>query len=425
MVRRNEYRAHEVSRIIESPTFAKVSDISKWDEKLLFNLVAECALSKDLGTYLATQRNRLPHPLDCEVDDDAHNALLTSSTDNTLGDLGRLPSESLWMVIENMDLQSFLRFAQTNRMLRNFCQKSVRYRIVTLFLPWTLLALKAAGLQFWISVRGFCEELQQPKCRSCGRNGHLLFLPTCERICTNCLMYNPAYWCVKPVEAAVAFDLVPSDFLRLPVFHDHGMRFLAQGNETLLTLNDPGFLVPIKSALAYSIEVHGSRLNMKFAAEEEASDQWRDRTGSEEVRSFLHRFWRDTSLKQLPGDRSQVPKLSKELVMAQSLMTIDPRKASTILHYVPPRCKYPFIRLFRCKGCIFVTDHFDIMPDHKKYMGDGDLDVTPSEYERILRGRVRMVHTWEELQAHLPKCLGAGLLLWRYRVHQLNATLNH
>lgn len=417
-MRMSQYRAHQVSLIIQSRGYRKLTDPSQWNQIILASVVAEF-VGKDADVYLSTGHfGELPDPNNSRVAHD-YEALLTNPMSDALGNLRRLPREILWMIIEYLDLQSCLRFSQTCRMLRDFCQENTCYKVVHRYISWFLLILKSLGLQYWITVRGLCEEVQQPKCRSCGSNGHLLFLPTCERICTNCLWYNPAYWCIPLSEAQIAFDLANNDFLHLPIFRDRRHKFVTGGPH--FALNNPGFLVPIKSALQFSIEAHGSRDNMKAAAEQDAVDNKTfNRTTSEEVRGFLHRFWRDTVLEKLPCDPTQVATVSKDLVKAQSLFDLDICKASSLVFYLPKEGHGQYlVPFYRCKGCSYVLDHFDIMPDHRAYMGDGDQNVTPDAYERILRGRARMVHTWEELRAHIPKCLGCGIMMWRHRVHSL------
>lgn len=406
-MRKNCYTSDKVTQLINLPSWEPVTDIRNWDFRELTGLLAEDT-QVDVSAYVAGLRIDFPHPIPNGVADVSLPAL--GNPAGALGTLGRLPLEVLWNITERMDLEAFLKFAQTSRLARSLCKENFAFKAIAKYMPSMLLIFKGLGLHKWIPVSALRGEMQQPKCRSCGENGHLLFVPTCERICINCLMYNPAYWCISPYDAKRAFALENDALLRLPVFRDTLRTYSVNGGP--LTLVYHGLLVPIKSALRFAIEAHGSRDAMRAVAERDAPDRFYDNSATEQVTGYLHRYWRDTWLGKLPCDPTQVPEMHKDLPRAQSLFGLDIRKVATYLPFLPPTNELP-VKLYRCKGCQFVLDHFEILPAHREYMGDADLDVTRADYARILRGRARIVRTWEEMKEHIPKCLGSGLRMWR------------
>lgn len=402
-----ELSSAQVSDLLKNPRWDEFTDLRNWHEGALMILLAQDS-EEDASAFVSTIHRIYSHPMPNDIEDGPLPA--PGDPVGVLGSLQRLPLEIIWKILERMDTGTFLRFAQTSRRARALCKQHSVFKAIAEYMPMMWLTLKGVGLHKWISVGALCEEIQQPKCRSCGENGHFFFMATSERICSNCLVSNPAYWCISLYDAKMAFALEDDDFRRLPVFIDPQLAYQQSGPPLRLAQRD--LFVPIKPALKFAIEAHGSRDAMRVVAERDALDRFFDRTTNEEIRGFLHRYWRDIFLGKLPCDPSQVIDVHRDLIKAQSLYDVDVRKCATYLPFLPPRAQEP-VKLYKCRGCASIVDQSPIQPEHMKYMGDADLDVTQSGYLRMLRGRARKVHTWEELREHIPKCLGSGLKMWK------------
>lgn len=402
-----ELSSAQVSDLLKNPKWAEYTDIRNWHVGALMILLAQDS-EEDASAFVSTMHNMNLHPMPNDIKDGPLPA--PGDSVGALGSLQRLPLEIIWKILERMDIGTFLSLAGTSRQARTLCKQHSAFKTTAEYMAEMWLTLKGVGLHKWISVGALCEEIQQPKCRSCGENGHLFFMATSERICGNCLVSNPAYWCIPLYDAKMAFALEDGDFRRLPVFRDPQLGYQQSGS--FLQLTGRELFVPIKSALKSAIEAHGSRDAMRAAAERDAFDRFIDRTTEEEIRGFLHRYWRNIFLGKLPGDPSQVIDVHKDLIKAQSLYDVDIRKCATFLPFRPHRAEKP-VKLYKCKGCASIVDQFVILPEHMKYMGDADLGVTHSGYLRMLKGRARKVHTWGELREHIPKCLGSGLKMWK------------
>lgn len=405
------YSPAKVTALINNSLWDQVTDIRDWPSEELLEILAEDT-EDDKWRYVTAHKMDFPNPI---IPDNIPDAPLPQpakgSRTDTLGNLDRLPLEVVWRIVDNMDIQSFLKFARTSRHARSLCKQHPAYKNIADYLPPLLIALKGLRLNRWVPVGALWGEIQQPNCRSCGEKAHLLFVPTVDRICVNCLMYNPAYWYASFPDAKIAFALEHENLQRAPAFRD-----LAHPFRTIIPPPLPRpttWLFPIKPTLKLAIQVHGSYENMKAVAEACAIDRFADTSPAEEIKGFLHRVWRNAPLGKLPCDPTQVPKMDYDLIKAQLFGDIDIRRAATWIPYLLPKIKSP-VKLYRCKGCrYFYLGYFEILPEHRRYMGDAGLDVTPTDYERILKGRCRAVRTWEDLQEHIPKCLGSKLRMWR------------
>lgn len=413
------YSEEKVLELINNPLWDQVTDMQNWRSEELRELLVEDT-EPDKWRYVSAHLMEFPDLITNAIADAPLPRPHDSSRDpcadvflsNELGNLSRLPLEVVWRIIDNMTIEAFLKFAATSRLARSVCKQHPAYRNTATYLPSMLVVLKSLGLQQWVSVGALWGEMQQPKCRSCGEKAHLLFVPTCDRICVNCLMFNPAYWYMSIVDARTAFALQSLDFARVPTFGDVVLRYV--NNTPPLHRRSQFYLCPVKPILELAIQMYGSRESMQIMAEKHAIDTAHNSSDEEKVKGFIHRVCRDAPLGKLPCDPTQVPKMDYNVATAQTLggSDLDVRRGATWIPFLIPRLGSP-VKLYRCKGCLFLLGHFKITSEHRRYMGDADLDVTAGSYWRILKGRSRTVRTWDDMQEHIPKCLGSGLRMWR------------
>merc|ERR1712000_619002 len=110
--------------------------------------------------------------------------------------------------------------------------------------------------------------LLQSRCVSCHYFGGFLFLPTCERVCFECLYENQAFRMTTPTLAKQCFALTDNDLEQIPLMHSipgtFGLRFQFAHKQV-------EHLVSVKQAKQLALQVHGSpeqlaELRPKFRA---------------------------------------------------------------------------------------------------------------------------------------------------------------
>jgi hypothetical protein len=114
-----------------------------------------------------------------------------SSTSSSLGLLGRLPIELLWIVFRNLDVQSYFRFRHVNRKARSACTAVPEYQAIAKCGLEGLRGMLRAGLAHTVEIGDLYESLIRETCELCDRFGGCLFLPTATRCCFECIRTSP------------------------------------------------------------------------------------------------------------------------------------------------------------------------------------------------------------------------------------------
>src|SRR3569833_1458773 len=135
---------------------------------------------------------------------------------SSVGDLNRLPVETLCMILLGLDLHSLCRFTQVSRRARDLARSLPEYRQLTRPVPSVLRALVRTGMVGVHSLGDIYKQFNSTTCTSCGDTGGFLFLPTCDRCCNMCLNNNKDLWALSLKEAKHLFKLSPEDLSKMP-----------------------------------------------------------------------------------------------------------------------------------------------------------------------------------------------------------------
>ncbi|RBA20135.1 hypothetical protein FPRO05_08580 [Fusarium proliferatum] len=181
-------------------------------------------------------------------------------SESGFGLLGTLPAELLLITLENLDFQSLPRLSRTCLRAKRVVENLVPYQQVLKHAPTVPTALITAGLVGHYPSSAVYRTLRTDRCVSCTDFGGFLYLPTCERVCFECLHRNRGLWMITIPMAKTYFSLTYKQVQTLPI-----MRIIP-GTYCLRTLEKthkkPFRLVSVKAAKSLAIEVHGSAENL-------------------------------------------------------------------------------------------------------------------------------------------------------------------
>ncbi|RMJ13617.1 hypothetical protein BHE90_005897 [Fusarium euwallaceae] len=181
--------------------------------------------------------------------------ILTSPT-SSMGLLSRLPMEIRVAVLKLLDFQSLSRLSRTSLKAKSFVEAMRWYREVMKYSPNILAALGKTDLLKYHSSVLVRQVLSETKCVSCLQEfGGILFLPTCERICRDCLERNYAYHLTDVAYAEKWFTLTNEQLQSIPI-----MRSIPGFYKLRTSILHPEShqLVSIKQLRQLAIKVHGS-----------------------------------------------------------------------------------------------------------------------------------------------------------------------
>src|SRR6478609_55847 len=109
---------------------------------------------------------------------------------SSLGQLDILPAELLLSVIDLLDFQSLSRLSRVSLLGKYDIEDLPVYRDVVEHAPEALVALGQTHLLSYHPATLVYSTLRQSRCVSCFAFGGFLLLPTCERVCFECLYEN-------------------------------------------------------------------------------------------------------------------------------------------------------------------------------------------------------------------------------------------
>lgn len=182
-----------------------------------------------------------------------------TSNSSSLGQLDLLPAEILLEVLKLADFQSLSRLSRTSLRGKDVVEALRLYREVMRYYPKLLAALGKTHLLRHHSSSLVRQVLSEQKCASCLDFGGFLFLPTCERVCFECLSKNFAFHLAKVSFAKKWFALTSEQLRRIPIMQSipgrYRVTFTAKHSQ-------PHKLVSVKQLLQLAIDVHGSPENV-------------------------------------------------------------------------------------------------------------------------------------------------------------------
>ncbi|KAJ6112154.1 F-box domain cyclin-like protein [Penicillium sp. IBT 18751x] len=339
-----------------------------------------------------------------------------------LGNLALLPNDVLaGIILPMMDYVSVSRFCQTCSFAYRLVAGNSDYRVLLTQVPKIFPVLRALRLHSWVSLKDLSLELHQSKCRGCGENGTHLFLPTVERVCSNCLRYNQGFWTIYLQEAQRCFNLENRDLARRPRFRDLFNLFdLYAVPYFALESAQQRVFVAVRSALRQALKVHGSVEAIDLIAETQSLDPTNPSSTSQRVETHLYAHLRHATLGTLPHDPTQPPPTEPpkdvrcNTIVAEITDRVYHNAANVSFPFVP-RGQSKAVQLYTCKGCAGIVDRFKVMPDHREYMRIPSW-CGEAEVRRAMVGATLIAYTEAELVKHARSCLGAGLRMYRYQV---------
>lgn len=408
-----------VSQQIVSPEWAELTNPNNWDEVQFTDVIANEVEAPWDEISVA--------PEQCPQDNATLpvNDLRLQEGRVMLGRLAMLHNEILSRIIlPMMDFVSITRFSQTCSFAHLLVAQNLEYHILLTHVPKIFPVLRSLHLHAWTSLRDLVLELQQNKCRGCGENGTHIFLPTVERVCSNCLRHNQGFWSIVLQDAKQCFRLENRDLARIPRFRDLSTVFDLRAVRNFVFGPAPSLqLVAVKSALKQAVKVYGSAEAIQALAEEELPGPANSSTW-QLVQPVLYAYLRQATLGAIPGDPTKPPLTAppKDVQFNNAIAEISERvhlNVANISYPYVPRGQKRAIQLYKCKGCSWIVDHFTVKEDHLDYMGIPTWS-RKADVDRAMVGATFVTYTKVELREHARSCLGAGLRMYRRRLQQDN-----
>ncbi|CAK7214116.1 hypothetical protein SCUCBS95973_002029 [Sporothrix curviconia] len=182
---------------------------------------------------------------------------LAGHAPSSLGRLDCLPAELLRMVVHLLDCQSLVRLGQTSRGAWAIVDGLPAYRELRQHVLEVLAALGRTRMLRHHSVLLLQEALRSSLCASCQLSfGGFLLLPTCERVCFDCLYENRALWMTTLGNARACFRLTQRQLeTQLPVLHTIPGFYGVQWHKHHPKIHR---LVNVRQAKELAVKIHGS-----------------------------------------------------------------------------------------------------------------------------------------------------------------------
>lgn len=303
---------------------------------------------------------------------------------SSVGALDRLPTEILQELLNHLDVRSLLRFSQTCYRANGLVGSLSSYRNLLNHAPDALAALSRTKIIHWHSISQLHTVLRSPRCETCPGYGAFLFLPTCDRVCWQCLQFRKERLVVLRVIAGKALGLTEEDQKLLPLMRTIPGRYGIRQLEYDQTISPN--LVAVVHAMELAISRYGSWERVR-------------ETLSEQVTTGKGGF----SSKQLQALLRSDDYFDADLV---------PRRGTSLVGRYFGRASILFPSLTRsdqveyghwCRGCKWISDQRDPTIDQI-------VDDHANPYRELLRME-RTAYSLDEFLRHIEHCHGAQTLL--------------
>ncbi|SCO06289.1 uncharacterized protein FFE2_11073 [Fusarium fujikuroi] len=175
---------------------------------------------------------------------------------SSLGLLDALPAELLVMTLNLLDFQSLSRVSRVSLRGKRIVENFLPYQQVIQLAPKVPTALTKTNLVGYYPASEVYRTLKASRCISCSDFGAFFYLPTCERVCFECLFQNRGLWMMTLPMAKKYFVLTQRQVQTLHIMRIIPGTYCVRGPEKLH--RKPCQLVSVKSAKRLAIEIHGS-----------------------------------------------------------------------------------------------------------------------------------------------------------------------
>ncbi|KJZ70870.1 hypothetical protein HIM_09735 [Hirsutella minnesotensis 3608] len=313
----------------------------------------------------------------------------------SLGRLGSLPPELLLMICNFLDFQSLSRASQASLDLNALVHGLSAYHEMMEHAPDVLAVLGKTRLLHHHSASLLRQTLRSDRCVSCFEFGGFLLLPTCERVCLECLHRNPILWMIPITIAKQCFGLSDKDLGQIPVLHSipdtYCVRFQVSRRRVYRLVN-------VKQIKQLALRVHGS---------------------PEKVLTFLPRVNVGTSatgnlssLKTLHKASLEPPGRDMSLIRHSDQLGNDHFCGMASMR-LPVLTDAGIDRGYLCRGCRVTHDRYRnrTLPPilQAKLDSPGVIPVLP------LRAAMTRLHSRHEFLDHAKRCYGARQILAKQR----------
>ncbi|KAG8668322.1 hypothetical protein FPOAC1_007701 [Fusarium poae] len=173
-----------------------------------------------------------------------------------LGLLDTMPVELLSLVLNYLDFQSLSRLSRVSFRGKIVVESLLSYKQVMQHAPKVLTALTKTNLISLYSASLVLQTLRTSRCVSCFDFGAFLYLPTCERVCLECLYQNRGLWMITIATAKKCFGLSQRQIQTIPIMRNiPGTYSVRTLEKTHRRVNQ---LVSVRHAKQLGLDVHGS-----------------------------------------------------------------------------------------------------------------------------------------------------------------------
>lgn len=321
------------------------------------------------------------------------------SPHSSLGRLDKLPTELLFLTFNLLDLRSLSRVLRLSLKGKSMIEALPVYQQIMRHAPTLLTALSQTRLLSVHSSPLILQTLRSDRCASCFEFGGFIFLPTCERICFECLRENVAFWMITPTIAKQCFHLTDSQLKMVPIMYS------IPGSYSVGTLPSQKSrvyrLVSVKQAKQLAIKLHGSIEKVATLSPTGA------RGGRDLTKSRMFQRFQEVSLEPPGQDLSRLP--GKATFGGDGFAGV----ASMRLPYLSDTA----LDLGRiCHGCSVTCKHYaeGILPASviSELVPPG---VSPHQPFKAIQTRL---HSRDGFLKHIEHCYGAQRLLseWGIRL---------
>ncbi|KAF4976142.1 hypothetical protein FZEAL_7161 [Fusarium zealandicum] len=319
---------------------------------------------------------------------------------SSMGRIDILPPELLVFILNLLDFQALSRLSPVSRRAKAMIEALPAYQELLEHAPDVLVALGKTRLLQYHSAALLRQTLRANRCVSCLGSGAFLLLPTCERVCFECLHQNHALRMTTLNIVRKCFHLTNKNLKKLPILHSipgtYGVMLHVSRRKVYR-------LVSVKQVKQLAIEVHGTAENVAnlMPTTPPQGMTWRE--------FCIFKSFHEASLEPPGCDLSRMPERS-------NLVEDDFGGMASI--------RMPYLSGTRadcgrlCKGCRLIDELHSqgLLPadvlEHLAPRGIG-----PS---RPLRALTTRLHFREGFVEHIKACYGANRLLARWKTEQMD-----
>lgn len=309
---------------------------------------------------------------------------------SSLGLLDTLPAELLFLTLDLLDFQSLSRLSRVSLKGKAVVENLATYIDMMKHAPTILTALGRTGLLCYHSATSLRRTLRSDKCVSCFGFGAFLFLPTCERVCFECLSENCSLRMMTISLARQCFHLTECQLKRIPIMYSIPGMYGVWGTVSRYRVYR---LVSVKQAKRLAIEVHGSVENLP---ELEKSS-----TYAASKKFWLFKRFREAPLNPVGCDPSRPP---------QKLNLGEDDFSGVASIRFPSLSDLGVDHGRLCQGCRFIYNFWV----HQRWLPPSVLSalVTPGQYpQRPLRAQSKLLRSTQGFLEHVKNCHGVRQLL--------------